>query len=90
MGFGVKYYLKVVDGIIYWFYVDDLGYVIFSMEMRQMVDLFDWVYVSVIYDVYINMSKIILNGVVFDEKEGYGLFLQNWDGEVGIGIIEGI
>lgn len=40
-----------------------------------MVDLLDWVYFSVIYDVYINMSKIILNGVVLDEKEGYGLLL---------------
>lgn len=75
MGFGVKYNLQYCEGNIYWFYVDDLGYVIFSMVMRQIVDLLDWVYFSVIYDVYINRSKIILNGVVLDEKEGYGLLL---------------
>ena len=89
-GSGAKYHLKVADGIIYWSHVDDLGHVIFSMETRQTVDSLDWVHVSATYDAHINMSKIILNGAVLDEKEGYGLLSQNWDGEVGIGITEGI
>lgn len=89
-GSGAKYHLKVADGIIYWSHVDDLGHVIFSMETRQTVDSLDWVHVSATYDAHINMSKIILNGAVLDEKKGYGLLSQNWDGEVGIGITEGI
>ena len=89
-GSGAKYHLKVADGIIYWSHVDDLGHVIFSMETRQTVDSLDWVHVSATYDAHINMSKIILNGAVLDEKEGHGLLSQNWDGEVGIGITEGI
>lgn len=89
-GTGAKYHLQVDDGIIHWSHVDDLGHVIFSMETRQTVDPLDWVHVSATYDAHINMSKIILNGNVLDEKEGYGLLSQNWDGEVGIGISEGI
>ena len=89
-GSGAKYHLKVADGIIYWSHVDDLGHVIFSMETRHTVDSLDWVHISATYDAHINMSKIIMNGAVLDEKEGHGLLSQNWDGEVGIGITEGI
>ncbi|XP_078381846.1 uncharacterized protein LOC144664603 isoform X2 [Oculina patagonica] len=89
-GSGAKYHLQIADGIIHWSHVDDLGHVIFSMETRQTVDSLDWTHVSATYDAHINMSKIILNGEVLDEKEGFGLLSQNWDGEVGIGISEGI
>lgn len=89
-GSGAKYHLQVADGVIYWSHVDDLGHVIFSMETRQTVDSLDWVHLSATYDAHINKSKIILNGAVLDEKEGHGLLSQNWDGEVGIGIPEGI
>lgn len=89
-GSGTKYHLQVADGIIHWSHVDDLGHVTFSMETRETVDSLDWIHVSATYDAHINMSKIILNGAVLDEKEGYGLLSQNWDGEAGIGISEGI
>ena len=89
-GSGAKYHLQVTDGVIHWSHVDDLGHVIFSMETRQMVDSLDWVHLSATYDAHINKSKIILNGAVLDEREGHGLLSQNWDGEVGIGIPEGI
>lgn len=89
-GTGAKYHLQVADGIIHWSHVDDLGHVIFSMETRQTVDSLDWVHISATYDAHINMSKIILNGAVIGENEGHGLLSQNWDGEVGIGIPEGI
>lgn len=89
-GSGAKYTLQVADGVIYWSHVDDLGHVIFSMETRQTVDSLDWVHLGATYDAHINKSKIILNGGVLDEKEGHGLLSQNWDGEVGVGIPEGI
>ena len=89
-GSGAKYRLQIADGVIYWSHVDDLGNVIFSMETRQTVDALDWVHLGATYDVHINKSKIILNGEVIDEKEGHGLLSQNWDGEVGIGIPDGI
>ena len=89
-GSGAKYHLQIADGVVYWSHVDDLGNVIFSMETRQTVDALDWVHLGATYDVHINKSKIILNGEVIDEKEGHGLLSQNWDGEVGIGIPNGI
>ena len=89
-GSGAKYHLQIADGVVYWSHVDDLGNVIFSMETRQTVDALDWVHLGATYDVHINKSKIILNGEVIDEKEGHGLLSQNWDGEVGIGIPDGI
>lgn len=89
-GSGAKYHLQVADGVIYWSHVDDLGHVIFSMETRQTVDSLDWVHLGATYDSHINKSKIILNGGVLDEKDGHGLLSQNWDGEVGVGIPEGI
>lgn len=89
-GSGAKYNLQYREGNIHWSHVDDLGHIIFSMATRQTVDSLDWVHLSVTYDAHINMSKIILNGAVLDEKEGHGLLSQNWDGDVGIGIPEGI
>lgn len=89
-GSGAKYNLQCREGNIHWSHVDDLGHIIFSMATRQTVDSLDWVHLSVTYDAHINMSKIILNGAVLDEKEGHGLLSQNWDGDVGIGIPEGI
>ncbi|XP_068704874.1 uncharacterized protein [Montipora foliosa] len=89
-GSGAKYTLQVTDGVIHWSHVDDLSHVIFSMETRHTVDSLDWVHLGVTYDSHINKSKIILNGDVLDEKEGHGLLSQNWDGEVGVGIPEGI
>ena len=89
-GSGAKYTLQVTDGVIHWSHVDDLSHVIFSMETRHTVDSLDWVHLGATYDSHINKSKIILNGDVLDEKEGHGLLSQNWDGEVGVGIPEGI
>ena len=89
-GSGAKYNLHVADGIVRWSHVDDLGHVTFSMETTRMVDPLDWLHVAATYDAHINKSKIILNGEVFDEREGHGLLSQNWDGEVGIGIPGGI
>ena len=89
-GSGAKYNLQYSDGNIHWSHVDDLGHVIFSMETRQTVNSLDWVHLGVTYDAHINMSKIILNGAVLDENKGHGLLSQNWDGEVGIGIPEGV
>lgn len=89
-GSGAKYDLEMSDAMIHWSHVDDLNHVIFSVETRPIVNAHDWFHVAATYDARVNMSKIILNGRVVNEKEGHGLLSQNWGGRVGIGLSGGL
>jgi hypothetical protein len=89
-GNGAKYTFQVTDGKVHWSHLNDNGHVIFALETQPIVNLGDWTHVGATYDSRTNLTKVIIDGQVVGEKQGYGLLSQNWDGKAGIGLSGGI
>ncbi|KAK3699591.1 hypothetical protein QZH41_014303, partial [Actinostola sp. cb2023] len=89
-GTGAKYTFQVTNGKIHWSHLNDNGHVVFAQETEPVVNLGDWAHLAATYDSRTNLSKVIHNGDVVGEEQGYGLLSQNWDGKSGIGLSGGI
>lgn len=89
-GTGAKYTFQVTAGKVHWSHLNDNGHVVFALETEPVVNLGDWTHLGATYDSRTNLSKVIVNGKLVGEKQGYGLLSQNWDGKAGIGLAGGI
>ena len=91
-GQGGKLELKVTAGIVQWTHINENQKVVFDIDSGStpVVTAGQWTHVAATYDSYIFSTKLVVDSRLANEKEGNGLLSQQWLGEIGVALAEGV